>query len=108
MRLKTYTPATRGSYAWVTDREFIWRISSCGSTEWFQHSGGLTKGGLDVVWAHRLDGPAVMWDTGLSYWWVRGEEIHSWVQFRVASDCSDEEIIILKLKWGIMEASIPH
>jgi hypothetical protein len=102
--LKTYNcDGHSGSYTWPKDKEFIWRAPICGCTEWFQHNGNVTEDGIELVWAHRTDGPAVMWDSGLIKWWVRGEEMRTWNQFQEASACSDIEIILFKLKYGDIE-----
>lgn len=65
-----------------------------------QHEEWLIDGGY-----HRTDGPAVC---GVNihgpyrWWWVNNVRMTSWSGFQMASDCSDEEIILLKLKYGNM------
>lgn len=51
---------------------------------------------------HRLDGPAVIWtdNSEPNEWWVQGESITSYEHLQAVTDCSDEDIIAMKLKWG--------
>jgi hypothetical protein len=61
--------------------------------EWLQHGE-----------YHRVGGPAV---NGIyngipgGFWWVRGKRMQTWKEYQKATDCSDEEIIVFKLKYGI-------
>lgn len=97
MTLKTYTATPDNT--WPEDKEFIWWAPKRGFTEWLQHTDQASDA-VNAVWAHRVDGPAIIWDSGASYWWVKGKEMHSWNQFQEATGCSDEEIIFYKLKYG--------
>lgn len=56
---------------------------------WYQH--GML---------HRDDGPAIIFSGGAKDWYIRGKDIRNYMQFQEMTGCSDEEIILLKLKWG--------
>lgn len=53
---------------------------------------------------HRLDGPAVIWSDNSepNEWWVQGESIDSYEHLQEVTDCSDEDVIAMKLKWGVI------
>lgn len=52
---------------------------------------------------HRIDGPAVE-DKSTSHktWYLYGIPIYTYKEFQKAAECTDDDIIILKLKWGEM------
>lgn len=49
---------------------------------------------------HRLDGPAMIHETGELSWWVHGTKVISFEEFQRESGLPDAEILMLKLKWG--------
>lgn len=61
--------------------------------EWIQHG----------VY-HRTDGPAIIGASseGGTYiwWWIDNIRIKNWTSFQQEGKLPDEEIILLKLKWG--------
>lgn len=84
-----------------------------GGTEWYEHGKLHRIDGPAVAYPdgskewfyrgklHRLNGPAIM-NTFLNKheWWVNDIHISSWDHYQKESDCSVEEVLILKLKWG--------
>lgn len=61
-----------------------------GSEEWY------LEGKL-----HRVDGPAIIDAvTGDADWCIKHEYIACFDDFQMASGCSDEDLIMLRLKWG--------
>lgn len=88
-------------------------IFSDGSYEW-RIDGGLHRLGGPAVhradqdqwWVngsrHRLDGPAIESKVSPQHstWWVCGKNIKTYHHFQLITKCSDEEIIILRLKHG--------
>jgi hypothetical protein len=68
-------------------------IRSSGLQQW------LIRGEL-----HREDGPAAIWH-GIkgnlsASWYLHGNVQHTFKEFQENSKCSDEDIVLLKLKWG--------
>lgn len=54
---------------------------------------------------HRLDGPAIIVSDGRpDQWWVDGYRMESYREFQNSTGCSDEDIILLKIKWGEMRS----
>lgn len=53
---------------------------------------------------HRLDGPAILYHDldprEYNVWWVHGRRISSLKDYQKKTDCSDEHLTALKLKWG--------
>lgn len=51
---------------------------------------------------HRIGGPAFIqtYNNDVVLWRIQGKEITSWHQYQQMAHCSNEELIILKLKWG--------
>lgn len=52
---------------------------------------------------HRTDGPAVQGvnvNGPYQWWWVNNVRMTRWIHFQTASGCSNEEILLLKLKYG--------
>lgn len=49
---------------------------------------------------HRADGPAAMYQSGLIQWWYEGQHIHSAEHFQKVTGISNEEMLILILKYG--------
>lgn len=61
-----------------------------------------------VVWydkgmIHRMDGPAVEYGDGSVLWYVDGHAIWTFHTFQYETECSDDLIIMLKLKYGEMD-----
>jgi hypothetical protein len=52
---------------------------------------------------HREDGPAVMYDTGSVSWYVHGIPCCSNKEYQQATGLSDEDMLILILKYGNVE-----
>lgn len=69
------------------------KIEMDGSETWFKRG-----------YFHRIGGPAVIDafdDT--EEWWIMGIEINSYRKYQRLTKCSDEEILLLKLKWGAIK-----
>lgn len=49
---------------------------------------------------NRIDGPLFMRPDGVWIWYVNGKRIESWEQFKHESGISDEELLMLVLKYG--------
>lgn len=49
---------------------------------------------------HREDGPAIIYPDGRCSWYLRNVKIHSFYEFQKAMNLSDEDLVILKLKYG--------
>jgi hypothetical protein len=61
----------------------------------------------DVTWwlvngeVHREDGPAFFDHlTGQCAWFIHDEQVHTYECFQELTNCSDEDILVFKLKWG--------
>lgn len=66
------------------------RLESNGTESW------LRRG-----YYHRTDGPACIYGhSGKHEWWIMGQPAETFKDFQKLSKCSDEEIVMLKLKWG--------
>jgi hypothetical protein len=52
---------------------------------------------------HRMDGPARIHILGSQRWWVTGIEAVTFQHFQEMTGCSDEAIIMFKLKYGDMK-----
>jgi hypothetical protein len=65
-------------------------IDSDGNKRWRNEYGQL----------HRLDGPAVEWADGEKEWWVNGDWCTNFKDFQKAAKLTDNQITILKLKYG--------
>lgn len=100
MALRTYTVTHTSEHGWPDDKEFIWDNDRDEVTEWLRNSGRTNKEGEPAMIAHRLDGPAIICHNGFFEWWVNGNKARDWEDFQALSRCSDEELIILKLRWG--------
>jgi len=50
--------------------------------------------------SHRLDGPAVERHDGSVAWWVNGRRYYNLETFLLAAGLSDDQVTILKLKYG--------
>lgn len=53
---------------------------------------------------HRIGGPAMLFD-GIHIWRVHGFELMSYRHYQRRTKCTDEELVVLQLKWGHMTAS---
>jgi hypothetical protein len=52
---------------------------------------------------HREDGPAVVDHHEIGHEWrFKGHQVESYEGFQILTRCSDEDILLLKLKWGKM------
>lgn len=51
---------------------------------------------------HRIDGPAIDYPTGPQYWFVNGWYKTTFEAFQRASQCTDEQVLLLKIKYGTM------
>lgn len=49
---------------------------------------------------HRVDGPAMIHDSGQFSWYVHGKKVISFDEFQRESGLPDADILMLKLKWG--------
>lgn len=103
-------------------REFILKDQMTGIMEWRKFFN--TKEGWERSELHRLDGPAKIdkhgsetwYNKGYLHriggpahinrcndeqeWWIMGQEILNYEMYQKLTRCSDEEILLLKLKWG--------
>lgn len=84
-----------------------------GEVIWLQYSVIHCKDGPAVIdknyerWVrfgktHRVDGPAVVYKDGDLSWYVNGTQIFDYDQYQQVTNSSDEEMLLLKLKWGKM------
>lgn len=48
---------------------------------------------------HRRDGPAEIWNNDIIQWYVFGNLCRSWADFQSAAHLSDEEMLILRIKY---------
>lgn len=66
------------------------RLESNGSESWFKRG-----------YFHRMGGPATTdaFD-GTEEWWIMGCVINNYKKYQKLTRCPDEEILLLKLKWG--------
>lgn len=88
------------------------KINANGTKEWFVNGKRHREGGPACVglhngerWyqdglLHRVDGPAVIFGGGAMDWFILGVDIVNFEHFQKKTGCSDEEIMLLKLKWG--------
>jgi hypothetical protein len=54
----------------------------------------------DLFW-HRIDGPACIWANGkYNEWWVLDVRCKNFKEFQYASGLSDDQMCILRLKYG--------
>jgi hypothetical protein len=56
-----------------------------------------SDGGLN---GHRVDGPAVVFSDGAMLWRINDVDMHSSAEFQRAAGVSDEDMIMLILKYG--------
>lgn len=63
-------------------------------------STGLTLWMIHGQW-HREDGPAI-YGIGGCNWFIDGKIVESYEEFQCVTNCSSEDIIMLKLRWGII------
>jgi len=49
----------------------------------------------------RSDEPGRMWH----YWYVNQEEVHNWQEFQYAAKLSDEDMLVIRLKYPHFEGS---
>lgn len=49
---------------------------------------------------HCENGPAITWNDGVAAWFVRGIRILSYGELQKMTGCSDEDVILLKIKHG--------
>lgn len=49
---------------------------------------------------HRLDGPAVIWRSGAKEWYIHGIRVQDFDDYQGLTECSDEDVVFLKIKWG--------
>jgi hypothetical protein len=49
---------------------------------------------------HREDGPAIEWKDGDKEWWLNGEEYITNKSFQIDANLSDDDMIVLNLKYG--------
>jgi hypothetical protein len=68
----------------------------------------VRRGTAEVRWdggsprrkPHRLDGPAVIWRSGQTEWYIHGIRVHDFNDYQGLTECSSERTSFLKLKWG--------
>lgn len=125
MIIKTYTSDYINANGYPDDKEFIIRDDKERLYQWFKTIKPRFVGASSAV-CHRLDGPAIAWDDGSeewivndnlhrvdgpaevmrsvagnrNSWWIKGQKVNSYHEFQKVTGCSDEDIILLKLKWG--------
>ena len=83
-----------------------------GSTEWYADGRPHRLDGPADEWQdggktwwvngelHRLDGPAVEHASGSTEWWAYGGQCFNFKDFQEAGGLSDEEMCVLRLKYG--------
>lgn len=49
---------------------------------------------------HREDGPAIIWFNDDKDWFIRGEAVATYWFLQKQLDCGDEQILMLRLKYG--------
>lgn len=53
---------------------------------------------------HRIDGPAFIFDGGKTRtcqeWWIYGVRVNSFTEYQAVTGCSNEDILLYKLKYG--------
>lgn len=108
-----------GSLIWQNEDDELHRldgpaiIRKDGTKLWYQNGKPHRVGGPACVgprgrgqrWyqdgvLHRLDGPAIIFSGGAVDWHVLGVDIKTFKHFQQMTNCSDEDILLLKLKWG--------
>lgn len=125
MTIKTYTCEYIAANGYPSDVEFIVRNDEEQLYQWYAPIKRRFIGAPGVI-CHRLGGPAIVWDDGSeewivndelhridgpaevtctadgnrNSWWIKGQKIYSYREFQKATGCSDENIILLTLKWG--------
>lgn len=52
---------------------------------------------------HRTDGPAIEYNYGSEFWFINGVKISDFKELQDRTGMSDEELIILKLKYGYIK-----
>jgi len=52
---------------------------------------------------HRIDGPAITYANGRQTWWVYGHSFKNTKEYQVAAELSDEEMLVIILKYGRVE-----
>ena len=85
-------------------------ISPNGTQKWYRNGKCHREDGPAVIYPngtqlwflngarHREDGPAVIYSNGNQYWYLN-DKIYSFNEFIKKSKLSDDEIIMLKLKY---------
>jgi hypothetical protein len=113
MTLKIYTASITYVLAngWPEDDEFIWCEPGRSVKQWMKKAAidRPSEQGNPEVCTHRLDGPAAIWGPDRdprNTWWVNGKQMLSYNRFQEATGCSDEDIIVFKLKYG--SGGFPH
>lgn len=97
--LKTYMTGDTWPYGEI---EFI--VSNGATTSYRRGTGELDGNGHPVTQMHRTDGPAFIWYDGELEWWVYDRRILSYKQYREASGCSVEDIVLFRLKYGDIQS----
>jgi hypothetical protein len=69
------------------------KVYQCGSMAWY------LIGTYNKV-LHRTDGPAYEWDDGGRDWYINGDFITSYAQLKQLGNITDDDMIMLKLKYG--------
>lgn len=87
-------------------------VASDGTEEWYRNGSRhridgpayISPNGYKAWWQndsrHRRDGPAIIHHNGRCEWWVYNEIVRSPEEFQKLTECSDEELIMLLLKYG--------
>lgn len=82
------------------EEEFTWETAV--GYSWVKKAGKDPVTGREVLWQHRVDGPAIIWNNGCVAWWVDGNRIRTYSEFQALTGCSDEDILLYRLKYGSM------
>jgi hypothetical protein len=89
------------AFIWSDGSQWWWVDGKCHRTD----GPAIVMADGDQEWwvdgkPHRLDGPARIWADGRQAWWVDGRLVKNQEQFKKLSGCSDEFLMILKLRYG--------
>lgn len=122
--VKTYITSGVTEFDPPPENEYIVVNPIDGTRQWFKV---FIRNGIRIGRLHRLDNPAWVDTTGsetwfkngyfhriggpaftdrvddVEEWWIMGIEIDSYEEYQKMTKCSDEEILLLTLKWGDIE-----
>lgn len=106
-----YPPFNDDDLEWLHQHDEAGTIDVCWDDDGQPHAENgpaiVSSHGQVSTWCnhgtkHRIGGPAVV-RTGIyrvAEWYVGGTRIHTWELYQEYAGCSDEEMTMLKLKYG--------